>query len=89
MGVNSDRKIGEKAPVALGYNSNSTSKDSQISLGYFNTMAKSIKLGVVYTSISGNSKGCLDKGVTGTFTANSPNAIQLVVQHSFYKIISG
>lgn len=82
LGVNASMKMG-KGDLAVAYNSNAVSSDSQISLGYFNKMAKSTKIGVVYSSITGSSKGRLDKGVAGTFTANNPNAIQFILHHNF------
>jgi predicted porin len=86
LGLNATLKVGEKGSVALAYNSNSVSEDTQMSLGYFNKMAKSTKVGVVYTTISGTSSGRLDKGVdmgAGTFTPNNPTAIQFVLHHNF------
>jgi len=84
MALNADMKVGGAGSLALGYYTNSVSSDTQMALGYFNKLAKSTKLGLVYTSVTGTSKGRMFNGVSGvTGAVNNPNAIQIFVGYDF------
>lgn len=84
MALNADVKLGGSSSVALGYYTNSVSSDTQMAVGYFNKLAKSTKIGVIYSSVSGTSTGRLFKNVDGAVgPVNNPNAIQLFVGYNF------
>ena len=84
MALNADIKLGGSSSVALGYYTNSVSSDTQMALGYFNKLAKSTKVGLIYSSVTGTSTGRMFTNVDGAVgPVNNPNAIQFFVGYDF------